>query len=580
MNFLEQQPLTRRDTQDMTKTKISPQGAVRFWHHIRLVPLFTSILVGILVLFALCVGLASYFLVQSDKALQDVTNEIQVRIGLSDSATDLRSARLNFIHAGAAGRVADMDDMKSNIAEADRLIKQAQASFDIYMARADKVEEGAALDSQLRDRFNEYLSKGMAPMMKYAKNGMFEAIINHENDQARQLDADYNKVLMQAAQIRTERAMALKEQAQARSHFSVMLMAGAFALAIFMTVFTFVVLRRVVVQPLQQAATRIEHIAQGDLTLASAAYGRSEIGKLNQNLQEMQASLVKTVGEVRSGAEAIYQGTSEISAGNTDLSARTEQQVAALEETAASMEQLTATVKQNADNAHHATKLAEEASHKASDGGRIVSGVVSTMNNISTSSKKISEITAVINSIAFQTNILALNAAVEAARAGEQGRGFAVVATEVRTLAQRSAQAAKEIEGLISESVSLIDSGSNQVAHAGETMTGIVSAVRRVTDIMQEIAAASDEQSRGIQQVGLAINEMDNVTQQNASLVEEASAAAVSLEEQAARLTAAVGIFRLSHQPNGVTAKAEKPKKAAPISRTSVVTDDDNWATF
>ena len=292
----------------------------------------------------------------------------------------------------------------------------------------------------------------------------------------------------------------------------------------------------------------------------------------------MQHSLVKTVGTVRQGAEEIYRGTSEISAGNTDLSSRTEQQAAAIEETAASMEELTATVKQNADNAHHASKLAEDASGKASRGGQMVSGVVKTMGNISGSSKKISEITAVINSIAFQTNILALNAAVEAARAGEQGRGFAVVASEVRTLASRSAQAAKEIEGLISESVRLIDQGSDEVVAAGTTMTDIVDAVKRVTDIMLEIAAASDEQSRGIVQVSQAISEMDKVTQQNASLVEEASAAAASLEEQAARLTEAVGTFRL----NGTSAiKRDPGTKTSSHSKPQAATaSGDNWETF
>lgn len=316
------------------------------------------------------------------------------------------------------------------------------------------------------------------------------------------------------------------------------------------------VLRRIVIRPLQHAAQRIEKIASGDLTMNDEPAGRNEIGRLSRHLQQMQHSLGMTVGTVRQGAEEIYRGTSEISAGNADLSSRTEEQAAAIEQTAASMEQLTATVKQNADNAHHASKLAQEASIKASDGGQTVSGVVKTMGAISTSSKKISEITAVINSIAFQTNILALNAAVEAARAGEQGRGFAVVASEVRTLASRSAQAAKEIEGLISESVRLIDLGSDEVATAGKTMSTIVDAVASVTHIMQEIAAASDEQSRGITQVSRAISEMDKVTQQNASLVEEASAAAVSLEEQAARLTEAVDVFRLhkhsvSAEPRG-----------------------------
>ncbi|EAM1599548.1 methyl-accepting chemotaxis protein [Salmonella enterica subsp. enterica serovar Typhimurium] len=518
-----------------------------FLHHIRLVPLFSSILGGILLLFALSAGLAGYFLLQADRDQRDVTDEIQVRMGLSNSANHLRTARINMIHAGAASRIAEMDEMKANIAAAETRIKQSQDGFNAYMSRAVKTPADDALDAldnELNARYTAYIN-GLQPMLKFAKNGMFEAIINHENEQAKQLDAAYNHVLLKAIELRTERARLLSEQAYQRTRLGMMFMIGAFTLALVLTLMTFMVLRRTVIQPLQQSASRIERIAAGDLTMADEPTGRSEIGRLSHHLQQMQHALQQTVGAVRQGAEEIYRGTSEITAGNTDLSSRTEQQAAAIEQTAASMEQLTATVKQNADNAHHASKLAEDASGKASRGGQMVSGVVQTMGNISTSSKKISEITAVINSIAFQTNILALNAAVEAARAGEQGRGFAVVASEVRTLASRSAQAAKEIEGLIGASVSLIEQGSEEVIAAGSTMNEIVDAVKRVTDIMLDIAAASDEQSRGIVQVSQAISEMDRVTQQNASLVEEASAAAASLEEQAARLTQAVDAFRL-----------------------------------
>lgn len=515
-----------------------------FLHHIRLVPLFSSILGGILLLFALSAGLAGYFLLQADRDQRDVTDEIQVRMGLSNSANHLRTARINMIHAGAASRIAEMDEMKANIAAAETRIKQSQDGFNAYMSRAVKTPADDALDNELNARYTAYIN-GLQPMLKFSKNGMFEAIINHENEQAKQLDAAYNHVLLKAIELRTERARLLSEQAYQRTRLGMMFMIGAFTLALVLTLMTFMVLRRTVIQPLQQSASRIERIAAGDLTMADEPTGRSEIGRLSHHLQQMQHALQQTVGAVRQGAEEIYRGTSEITAGNTDLSSRTEQQAAAIEQTAASMEQLTATVKQNADNAHHASKLAEDASGKASRGGQMVSGVVQTMGNISTSSKKISEITAVINSIAFQTNILALNAAVEAARAGEQGRGFAVVASEVRTLASRSAQAAKEIEGLIGASVSLIEQGSEEVIAAGSTMNEIVDAVKRVTDIMLDIAAASDEQSRGIVQVSQAISEMDRVTQQNASLVEEASAAAASLEEQAARLTQAVDAFRL-----------------------------------
>ena len=557
--------------------KAQPVG---FLHHIRLVPLFSAILSGILLLFALSSGLAGYFLIQADSDQQDVTAELQTRMGLSNSSNNLRTARINMIHAGAASRIAEMDDMKSNIQDAETRIKQSQEGFNAYMNRSVKTPADEALDGELTSRFNAYIA-GMQPMMKYAKNGMFEAIINHENEQARQLDAAYNEILLQAIKIRTERANKLSELAHNRTQLGLMFMGGAFIISLLLTLMTFIVLRRIVIKPLQSAAHRIELIASGDLTLAEEATGRSEIGVLTRHLQHMQRALVQTVGSVRQGAEEIYRGTSEISAGNTDLSSRTEQQAAAIEETAASMEQLTATVKQNADNAHHASKLAGDASGKATRGGQIVSGVVKTMGSITASSKKISEITAVINSIAFQTNILALNAAVEAARAGEQGRGFAVVASEVRTLASRSAQAAKEIEALISESVSLIERGSGEVVAAGDTMGDIVDAVKRVTDIMLEIAAASDEQSKGIEQVSQAISEMDNVTQQNASLVEEASAAAGSLEEQAARLTEAVGAFRLQ---SASLAREEKPALVKPTftpkAAKAVTTSGEHWETF
>ena len=320
-------------------------------------------------------------------------------------------------------------------------------------------------------------------------------------------------------------------------------------------------LRKALLNPLSRVIAHIREIAGGNLTNSLNITGRNEIGELAFSVSHMQRSLIETVTQVREGSDAIYAGTSEIAAGNTDLSSRTEQQASALEETAASMEQLTATVKQNADNARQASQLAQSASDTARHGGEVVDGVVKTMHEIADSSKKIADITSVIDGIAFQTNILALNAAVEAARAGEQGRGFAVVAGEVRNLASRSAQAAKEIKTLIEDSVARVDTGSSQVESAGETMTDIVNAVTRVTDIMGEIASASDEQSRGIDQVALAVSEMDRVTQQNASLVQESAAAAAALEEQASRLTMAVSAFRLVSPP-----QAAAPQSAAPLA--------------
>lgn len=299
-------------------TSMQAQHKLSFLHHIRLVPLFSSILGGIILLFALSSGLAGYFLLQADNDQQDVTAEIQVRTGLSNSSNHLRTARINMIHAGAASRIAEMEAMKQNIAEAETRIRQSQDGFAAYMKRTVRTQADEALDGDLKARYDAYIA-GMQPMLKYAKNGMFEAIINHENETARPLDDAYNAVLLKAIKIRTERANALTAQAHTRTRLGLMFMFGAFGLALALAVITFVVLRRTVINPLQRAATRIENIAKGDLTMPDEPTGRSEIGRLTRDLQTMQHALVTTVGTVRQGAEEIYRGTSEISAGNTDL---------------------------------------------------------------------------------------------------------------------------------------------------------------------------------------------------------------------------------------------------------------------
>ncbi|WP_408303207.1 methyl-accepting chemotaxis protein [Paraburkholderia sediminicola] len=302
---------------------------------------------------------------------------------------------------------------------------------------------------------------------------------------------------------------------------------------------------RSITQPLSEAVKVAETVASGDLTSTISVTGRDETSELLAALKHMNDSLVDIVGRVRSSSEAIGSATQQIAAGNIDLSSRTEQQAASLEETAASMEQLTGTVRHNADNARQASVLAGSASDIAARGNEVVERVVGTMGEISESSARIADIIGIIEGIAFQTNILALNAAVEAARAGEQGRGFAVVAQEVRALAQRSSGAAKEIKELIGTSVVRVAAGTELVGEAGRTMREIIHAVSRVTDIMSEIAAASDEQSKGIDQVGQVVTQMDEVTQQNAALVEEAAAAAQSLQDQAFKLNAAVAVFSM-----------------------------------
>ncbi|RZJ84659.1 MAG: methyl-accepting chemotaxis protein [Massilia sp.] len=339
------------------------------------------------------------------------------------------------------------------------------------------------------------------------------------------------------------------------------------------------------------ASAIASRIAAGDLTV-DVDLRKGDSTSMLFAMKAMRDSLSTIVGQVRAGTDTIASASSQIAAGNLDLSSRTEEQASSLEETASSMEELTSTVQQNAENARQANGLASSASEVAERGGKVVAQVVDTMASINDSSKKIVDIIGVIDGIAFQTNILALNAAVEAARAGEQGRGFAVVASEVRTLAQRSAAAAKEIKALIDDSVSKVDAGARLVDNAGTTMGEIVASVRRVTDIMGEISSASVEQTSGIEQINMAVSQMDQVTQQNASLVEEAAAAAESLQDQAGKLAQLVSVFKLDGQaqaqakPAAAPAKRSAPAqrldapKPRPAARTTAAVRNEEWETF
>ena len=450
--------------------------------------------------------------------------------------------------------------------EANKLVKQNESVWAKYLATSLLPEE-EALTKVKGEQHVQYV-QSMNKTFQLAITGEFEAAAkNLETDTTPKFNALRDTVF---ALLDLQGTLASHQYADSQSSFetiSMISIAAILASILLAITFGFLLLRSIVA-PLDEAIEIAHKVAAGDLTSNIVVTStKSSTGRLLQALKEMNDNLIDLVGKVRSGTDQIVTASGEIASGNSDLSQRTEEQASSLEETASSMEELTSTVRQNADNARQANQLAVGASEVAVKGGEVVGQVVHTMKSINESSHKIVDIISVIDGIAFQTNILALNAAVEAARAGEQGRGFAVVATEVRTLAQRSAAAAKEIKELISDSVSKVDEGSRLVDEAGTTMEEIVTAVKRVTDIMSEISAASQEQSSGIEQVNQAVTQMDEVTQQNAALVEEAAAAAESMQEQAQALTHAVSTFKLANSHAATIAPVKRSNHAANIAK-------------
>ncbi|WP_432381400.1 methyl-accepting chemotaxis protein [Duganella sp. P38] len=494
----------------------------------------------ILILLA-CIGIGISVLGKvNDGTRAIVKDALPKSFQATQSLTEANSIAIALRNTMLSDNADDRRQQRANIAQAQQ---QLQAKLD-WLQHNLYLPQGKAILQRALDANAQYKA-GVAHMLGLIDHASEAEQKAYLNGTLRPIFKNYQATMDEMIAFQVARMNRYSDAAAETYADSRVLMLGLGAGALLLAAGLGWWIARSITTPLQQAVTVANTVAAGDLSSNIEIHGNDETAQLLAALRHMNDGLVRIVGEVREGTVSIGSASSQIAAGNLDLSARTEQQASALQQTAASMEELTSTVRQNADNAQRANGLAATASAVASKGGDVVAQVVRTMDSINASSRQIAEIIGVIDGIAFQTNILALNAAVEAARAGEHGRGFAVVAQEVRTLAQRSAAAAKEIKVLIDGSVAQVSAGTQLVDQAGATMQDIVHSIRHVTDIMGEISAASQEQSAGIEQINHAVAEMDNVTQQNAALVEQASAAAAAMQEQAAALSGAVSVFKL-----------------------------------
>jgi methyl-accepting chemotaxis protein-1 (serine sensor receptor) len=516
-------------------------------------------------------GLAMMVLLVSGfalKTLADANNQFENYVkGINARATLAAGVRHAIDRRAISARnlvlVTSPDDVvveKDLVTGAHKDVTEKMAKLKEMAGAPDVSQDGRRLIAQM-DKIEQSYAPVALSIVEMALNNKRDEAIEKMNKECRPLLAALGKAASEYAEATADRSTKMVEEAAASYAVQRNALIGACLFVLIAAVVAGVLITRNLTRALggepavlSDAASRV---ADGDLTTPLPVRSGDTTSVLAA-MERMQTSLTRVVATVRQGSESVSTASAEIAQGNHDLSARTESQASALEQTAASMEQLSATVKQNADNAREANQLAQSASATAVQGGEVVAGVVETMKGINDSSKKISDIISVIDGIAFQTNILALNAAVEAARAGDQGRGFAVVASEVRSLAGRSAEAAKEIKRLINASVERVEQGTAQVDQAGYTMDEVVRGIKRVTDLMGEISAASNEQSAGVSQVGEAVMQMDQVTQQNAALVEEMAAAASSLKSQAQELVETVAVFKLT----------DDPVRAAPVART------------